>query len=144
MGRVNFGPSLAIVAVISLSGCNALSPEDPRLGQELSTPTSSIPIQTQPSEDDFDAAMHARYNIEVYSGGGIPGSPGANFRVANYRQVLQTIVDRCELGRTVLVQATDGVSLLAIMDNDLSDKQIACIKDSEQPGVTLRDWGTRG
>lgn len=88
--------------------------------------------------------MHARYNIEVYSGGGIPGSAGANFYVKDYRQVLQAIVDRCKLGRTVLVQATDGVSLLAIMNDDLTGTQIDCIKASEQPGLRFKDWGTNG
>ncbi len=102
------------------------------------------PILEASSEDHFDEARLARYNIEVYSGGGIPGTQGASFVVENYREVLQIIVDQCELGRTILVQATDGVSLLAILKNDLTDKQLGCIKEKEQPGVRLKDWGTNG
>jgi hypothetical protein len=94
------------------------------------------------SEDDFDAARLARWNIEVYSGLGLPGSPGAQVYIVDYKNVLQSIVDRCKLGRTVLVQATDGVSLLAIMDDDLSQVQLDCIKASEQPGLRLKDWMT--
>jgi len=104
----------------------------------------NVAIVEAQSEDDFDTARQARWNIEVYSGGGIPGSSGAGVIVKDYRQVLQTTVDRCKLGRTVLVQATDGVSLLAIMNNDITQAQINCIKESEQPGLRLKDWGTNG
>lgn len=108
------------------------------------TRSGTEPIVEASSEQHFDEARQARYNIEVYSGRGIPGSAGADFFVKDYKTVLQTIVDRCNLGRTVLVQASDGVSLLAIMDNDLTKKKIACIKENEQPGVRFKDWGTDG
>ncbi|MEO1221647.1 MAG: hypothetical protein AAFY42_09920 [Pseudomonadota bacterium] len=104
----------------------------------------NVAIVDAQSEEDFDKARQARWSIEVYSGGGIPGSPGASVIVSDYHQVLQSIVDRCKLGRTVQVQATDGVSLLAIMNDDLSQEQLDCIKESEQPGLRLKDWGTNG
>lgn len=104
----------------------------------------SVPITTAQTQDEAGDTMHARWNIEVYSGQGIPGSPGAQLYIPDYLEVLQGIVDECELGETVLVQATDGVSLLVIMNNDLSDAQISCVRDKERPGLRLVDWGTDG
>ncbi len=104
----------------------------------------TTPITVAQTADDAEDTMHARWNIEVRSGHGIPGSPGADQYIANYLEVLQEIVDRCKLGETVLVQATDGVSLLAILNDKLSDTQIECVRGSERPGLRLIDWGTDG
>jgi len=102
-----------------------------------------IPIQVAQTADEAEDTMHARWNIEVRSGRSI-GSTASQVMISDYMTVLQGIVDRCELGRTVLVQATDGVSILAIMDDNITDDQIACIKESERPGLRLVDWGTDG
>lgn len=103
-----------------------------------------VPITVAQTADEAEDTMHARWNIEVHSGPGIPDSPGADQYIADYLEVLQEIVDRCKLGKTVLVQATDGVSLLAIMNNKLSDGQIDCIRQSERPGLRLVDRGADG
>ncbi len=102
-----------------------------------------VPISQASSEADFELARAARYSVEVYSGRGLPGSPGADQYIADYLTVLQDVVDTCALGETVLVQATDGVSILAITDNDLSENQVACIRGKERPGLSLRDRGER-
>ncbi len=104
----------------------------------------TTPITVAQAADEAEDTMHARWNIEVHSGAGIPGSPGADQYIADYLEVLQEIVDRCKLGASVLVQATDGVSLLAIRNDKLSDGQIDCIRQSERPGLRLVDWGTDG
>ncbi|MEP0392503.1 MAG: hypothetical protein ABJ205_07360 [Erythrobacter sp.] len=122
----------ASVLIVPIAACAA------------SADNGSVPIYEAQTADEVGESMQVRYSIEVTSGRGIPGSPGADFYVKDYKNVLQTIVDRCKLGRTVLVQATDGVSLLTIMNNDLSDTQITCVKDSEQPGLRLKDAGIRG
>ncbi|MEL6529344.1 MAG: hypothetical protein AAGK01_04005 [Pseudomonadota bacterium] len=123
--------SLTIVAA-SLAACADNASAEP------------TPITVAQTSDEAEDTMHARWNIEVHSGRGIPGSPGADQYIANYLEVLQEIVDRCKIGKTVLVQATDGVSLLAIMNDDLSEDQIACVRTSERPGLRLVDWGTNG
>ena len=122
--------AMTAAALTMLTGCAG----------QVGAQTNAI-VEAQ-SEDDFDTARLARWNIEVYSSPGIPGSTGASFYIKDYKNVLQGIADRCKLGHTMLVQATDGVSLLAIMNDDLSREQLDCIKESEQPGLRLKDWGT--
>lgn len=104
----------------------------------------TAPIVKATTEDQFDDAMRARWNIEVLSGGGIPGSAGADNYIRDADSVLQNIVDRCQLGQTILVRATDGVSLLAILEKKLSPTQISCIRSFERPGLTLKDRGNDG
>ena len=123
---------LALIIALALSACAG-----PLSAQ-------SVPIKQAETEDDFDKAQYTRWNIEVYSGLGLPGSPGADQYIKDYLEVLQAIVDQCELGATILTQATDGVSLLAILNDDLTDKQLACVRDKERVGLRLVDWGTRG
>ncbi len=101
--------------------------------------------------EDYDAAKHddaipatARYQIEIHSGGGIPGTAGADQYYREPKKVLQAIVDQCQLGRTIYSQATDGVSLLTIVDPKLSEEKVACIRSAEDVGLRLRDWGTNG
>ena len=95
----------------------------------------------------YDHLMHekavakARYSIVIYSGAGIPGSPGANQYFRKPREVLQGVVDTCGLGSTVYQQATDGVSVLHILDADLAQSKVDCVKSAEEPGLSLSDRG---
>ena len=98
------------------------------------------PIKDARTSEEFEAALNARWRISISSGPGLPGSPGAGQFVADYRKVLQGIVDECELGETLLVQATDGVSVLAILNEPSADK-VACIKQNEGPGLIFQDRG---
>ena len=96
---------------------------------------------------DFSAELHensvsaTRYNIVIYSGAGIPGSPGANQFFRKPREVLQAVVDSCKLGSTVYQKATDGVSVLHVLDADLAQSKVDCVKSAEEPGLSLIDRG---
>jgi hypothetical protein len=89
------------------------------------------------------AVAEARYEIIIHSGAGIPGSPGAGDYYRRPREVLQAIVDTCALGSSIYIQATDGVSVLAIVNPDLTDEQVACVRSAEDNGLRFTDKGTR-
>ena len=102
----------------------------------------SAPIRQAQTEQEFAAAIAARWSIEVYSGGGIPGTAGADVIVPDYLSVLQAIVDECQLGASLLVHATEGVSLLSILNDDLSPDQVACIRGKQRVGLRLNAKGS--
>jgi hypothetical protein len=89
----------------------------------------------------YDEAGLARWSIVLYSGRGIPGAPGDEQYIPNAFEVSQKIVDDCKLGKTIYALGTDGVSTLFIKKHQLSEKQIACIRAAERPGIFLRDKG---
>ena len=87
----------------------------------------------------FYRDTETNWSIEIYESGGIPGTPGADLVVPNAFQVLQGIVDRCELGSAYFLRATDGVAHLYVGHPDLTPKQIDCIRSAERPGLWLRE-----
>ena len=99
----------------------------------------AMSITPATTEQHFEQAAQARWEIVINSGHGLPGSPGADIVIQDYETVLQSIVDECELGATFLVQATDGISVLAILNDNLSPDQVACIRAKEQSGLRLSE-----
>ena len=99
------------------------------------------PIVDAQSAEEAELAMNARWRIVIHSGAGIPGTAGADDYYRKPKQVLQVIVDQCRLGKTIYTQATDGVSVLSIVNDALSEEQIACIRSAEDNGLYLSDRG---
>jgi hypothetical protein len=102
-----------------------------------------IPIVKADTPTLYDEAALARWSITIYSGHGIPGSPGADVYIPDAFEVAQKIVDDCKLGKAIYAFATDGVSKLAIQNHNLSKPQIACISAMERPGLFLSDKGIK-
>jgi len=92
-------------------------------------------------QTDENLIRNARYKIIIHSGPGIPGTPGAGEYYREPKRVLQAIVDTCDLGPTIYTVATDGVSVLTIVDDSLSEAKVACIRSAEAPGLSLSDTG---
>ena len=122
--------TLGLATILSLLGC------------------ASGPADESPMIRDHNPAEHegirfdSRWSIEVYSGPGLSGSPDANNFILDYRSVLQRLVDDCRLGATVLEQATDGVSILWIVNPSLSADQVTCVRAAAREGLRLDDSGT--
>ncbi len=102
---------------------------------------TSVPIADYDPQTDEDVMRNARFQITIHSGAGIPGTPGAGEYYRQPKRVLQSIVDTCELGATIYIVATDGVSVLKIVNDALSDTQVACIRSAEANGLYLTDRG---
>ncbi len=117
----------------------------------LALPVAACAHEEAPASSaiaDFDAELHeetvsgARWEIIIHSGAGIPGTAGAGDFYRRPKQVLQAIIDTCDLGASIYRQATDGVSILTIANPALSDDQIACIRSAEDNGLRLSDRGS--
>ena len=77
------------------------------------------------------------WQVMIYHARGITGDNDTY--VPDHRAVLQDMVERCELGRTLLSYATDGVAYLYIGEGGLGDDQIACVRTFERPGLFLQE-----
>ncbi|MBV7259915.1 hypothetical protein [Erythrobacter crassostreae] len=126
---------------VRLLAASALIAPTAACAHEKAPETSAIVDYEYAKHDDL--VKYARWQIIIHSGAGIPGSPGAGEYYRQPKKVLQAIVDNCELGRTVYAVATDGVSVLTIANDDLSEKQVACIRSAEDNGLRLSDKGVR-
>ena len=56
---------------------------------------------------------------------------------ASVLQLLQEIVERCELGSAYLQNATDGGARLLIGNPDLKSSQLNCVRSAERPGLRV-------
>lgn len=138
-GELGFGPITR--------GCSTCPYENWLRKQNYAKPPllgaskSADPIKDFDAENDERAVKTSRYSIVIHSGAGIPGTPGANQYFRKPREVLQAVVDSCKLGSTVYQQATDGVSVLHILNADLAQSKVDCVKSAEEPGLSLSDRG---
>ncbi len=107
----------------------------------IDTAPVSVPIADYDAQTDEEVIRDARFQIVIHSGAGIPGTPGAGDYYREPKRVLQSIVDTCELGRTIYLTATDGVSVLTIVNDMLSEEQVTCIRSAEANGLRLTDRG---
>jgi hypothetical protein len=127
----------AFHAVLMISAASAFT----LLGCASMAKPKDAPIVKANTAEQYDQAGLARWSITLYSGHGIPGSPGADVYIPNAIEVAQKIVDDCKLGDAIYAEATDGVSILSIKNHDLSKQKIACIRAAERPGLFLNDKG---
>ena len=95
-------------------------------------------VSPRERRDCYYSYARTKWTIEIFEGPGIPAEPGAEVFVPNALQALQDIVDRCGLGSSYYVRATDGVANLSVGHPDLNPKQIECIRSAERPGLRLR------
>lgn len=119
--------TLSVAMIAALFGCAATDV------------SKSIPMEVAQSDEQRASASAARWVIVAYEGRGIPGSPGAQTVLPDARNFLQHVVDSCELGRTVLMIATDGVIILHITNNNLTDEQLRCLRAFERPGLIVTE-----
>lgn len=77
------------------------------------------------------------WQVMIYHALGITGD-NETF-VPDHEAVLQDMVESCDLGRTMLTYATDGVAYLQIGAGGLSEQQIACVRGFERPGLHLQE-----
>ena len=118
-------PILAVM--MSLVGCAAT--DEP----------ISNPIEIAQNDEQDEIASAARWVIVAWEGRGITGGPGANVTLPDARNFLQNVVDSCELGRSILGVATDGVILLHIANTNLTGEQVRCLRAFERPGFIVQD-----
>jgi hypothetical protein len=122
---------LGAASIFALGGCAPLAK------------AKNMPIVKADKPALYDELALARWSITLYSGHGIPGSPGDDIYIPDAFEVAQKIVDDCKLGKAFYALATDGVSKLAIKNHNLSTPQIACIRAAERPGLFLSDKGAK-
>ncbi len=113
--------------MIALVGCTA------------SAQPATAPIEIAQTDEQASTATASRWVVVAWEGRGIPGSPGADVTLPDARNFLQNVVDSCELGRSILTVATDGVILLHIANNNLTDEQVQCLRAFERPGFMVQD-----
>ncbi|MEO9463099.1 MAG: hypothetical protein ABJ242_10215 [Marinomonas sp.] len=127
-------PAIALVAAMAVFFLSACMTSEAEAGE-------SSTIREFTADSDRAKISASRYSIVIHSGAGIPGTPGADQYYRKPREVLQAIVDTCKLGSTVYTQATDGVSVLYILDNALAQSKVDCVKSAEDNGIRLSDSG---
>jgi hypothetical protein len=120
---------IGAASIVALVGC--VAPARAQANSVVNADTAEL----------YREAGLARWSIVLHSGRGIPGSPGAEDYIRDAFGVAQRLVTTCRLGRTIYALATDGVSILAIKNRNLTPAQLACIRAAERPGLRLRDAG---